>query len=161
MKYEWNGNVLTVKNEAGESLSVDLDAMSESVKLGAMKLGLRTALRNATAGKRDDEAEGWKALKAKAAVFDSGVWEKATEAKAKVELTEDEQLKVVEEVLILARRSQGDTRSDAEIIEAFNGLEDERKTQVLGALKKTIDKKMAQRLKEKKAMGKTAGTVEF
>lgn len=161
MKYEWNGNVLTVKNEAGESLSVDLDAMSERVKLGAMKLGLRTALRNATAGKMDDEAEGWKALKAKAAVFDSGVWEKATEAKAKVELTEDEQLKVVEEVLILARRSQGDTRSDAEIIEAFNGLEDERKTQALGALKKTIDKKMAQRLKEKKAMGKTAGTVEF
>lgn len=161
MKYEWNGNVLTVKNEAGESLSVDLDAMSDSVKLGAMKLGLRTALRNATAGKMDDEAEGWKALKAKAAVFDSGVWEKATEAKAKVELTEDEQLKVVEEVLILARRSQGDTRSDAEIIEAFNGLEDERKTQALGALKKTIDKKMAQRLKEKKAMGKTAGTVEF
>lgn len=161
MKYEWNGNVLTVKNEAGESLSVDLDAMSDSVKLGAMKLGLRTALRNATAGKMDDEAEGWKALKAKTAVFDSGVWEKATEAKAKVELTEDEQLKVVEEVLILARRSQGDTRSDAEIIEAFNGLEDERKTQALGALKKTIDKKMAQRLKEKKAMGKTAGTVEF
>lgn len=161
MKYEWNGNVLSIKNDAGESLSVDLDAMSDSVKLGAMKLGLRTALRNATAGKMDDEAEGWKALKAKAAVFDSGVWEKATEAKAKVELTEDEQLKVVEEVLILARRSQGDTRSDAEIIEAFNGLEDERKTQALGALKKTIDKKMAQRLKEKKAMGKTAGTVEF
>ena len=161
MKYEWNGNVLSISSEAGESLSVDLDAMSESVKLGAMKLGLRTALRNATAGKMDDEAEGWKALKAKAAVFNSGVWEKATEAKAKVELTQEEQLKVVEEVLILARRSQGDTRTDAEIIAAFNGLADERKGEVLVALKKTIDKKMAQRLKEKKAMGKTAGTVEF
>lgn len=160
MKYEWNGNVLTIDNEQGEKLSLDLDQLSDAVKDGAMKLGLRTALRNSTAGKMDDEAEGWKALKAKAAVFTSGVWEKAGEAKAKVELTEAEQLQVLSEVLILARRSQGDKRTDAEILEAFNALDQERQGKILAALKKAIDKRMAQRLREKKGV-KTAGTVEF
>lgn len=45
MKYEWNGNVLTIDNEQGEKLILDLDQLSDAVKDGAMKLGLRTALR--------------------------------------------------------------------------------------------------------------------
>jgi len=161
MKYEWDNNVLTISTDSGESLSVDLDSLSDSVKLGAMKLGIRTALRNATAGKMDDEAEGWKALKAKAAVFDSGVWEKATEAKAKVELTAEEKAQAIAETLVLARRSQGDKRSDAEILEAFNSLDEARQAQIIAALQKAIDKRLAQKLKEKKAIGKTAGVVEF
>lgn len=162
MKYEWNGNVLTIDNEQGEKLSLDLDQLSDAVKDGAMKLGLRTALRNSTAGKMDDEAEGWKALKAKAAVFSSGVWEKAGEAKAKVELTEAEQLAVVSEILIQARRAQGDKRTDQEILEAFNGLEEARQAEILTALKKAIDKRMAAKLREKKGLAKATGVkVEF
>lgn len=162
MKYEWNGNVLTVDNEQGEKLSLDLDQLSDAVKHGAMKLGLRTALRNSTAGKMDDEAEAWKALKAKAAVFTSGVWEKAGETKAKVELTEAEQLAAVSEILIQARRTQGDTRTAEEILEAFNGLEEPRQAEILAALKKAIDKRMAAKLREKKGFAKaTEVKIEF
>ena len=158
MKYEWNANVLTVthgEGEGAETLTLNLDDLSPAVIAGATKLGLRTALRNATAGKMDDEAEGWKALKAKAQVFSTGVWEKAGEAKGKVELTQEEIAACLAEVIIAAKRAQGDKRTDAELNEAFVALPEEKKMAILTALKKPIDKKLAQRLKDKKALGKT------
>lgn len=155
-KYEWQGSVLTVDFEVEglETVRVDLDQLSSEVRLAAAKFGLQHALRNSTAGKMDDPAEGYKAMRAKLAVFNSGVWEKQGESRAKVELTEQEKEATVQEVIIAARRAKGDQRTGEQIITAFEGLDEDRQKAALAALKPAIDKKMKQRLQEKKKLGK-------
>lgn len=154
--YVWQGNVLTIDSEveAIGKVEVDLDKLSEPVKQAALKFGLKTALRNSTAGKMDDPAEGFKALKAKLAVFQSGVWEAEGEAKVKVGLTDDERLKILREVLVMARRAKGDKRTDAEIVTAFSELSEQRQADVLAALKTAIAKREKQALAEKKKLAK-------
>lgn len=161
-KYQWQGNVLSIDFEVEglKKFEVDTALLSDAVQQAAMKFGLQTALRNATAGKMDDPAEGHKALAAKLAVFDSGVWEKAGESKAKIELSAEEKAAVVEEVVIAARRAKGDTRTSAEIIAAFKSLSEDRAKGVLDALAKPIEKKLKARLADRKKLGKVEG-AEF
>ena len=161
-KYVWTNAVLTIdfEQEGLDKFEVDSSKLSQEVRESAMKFGLQTALRNATAGKMDDPAEGHKCLKAKLAVFESGVWEKAGESKAKVELTDAEKSAAITEVVIAARRAKGDTRTDVEIVTAFKALDDTRAAGVLAALAKPIEKKMKQMLADRKKLGKVAG-AEF
>lgn len=161
-KYQWQGNVLSIDFEMSDldPVEINADAFSEEVKNAAMKFGLQTALRNATAGKMDDPKAGYAALVTKLKIFHSGVWEKAGESKAKIELSAEEKAAVVEEVVIAARRAKGDTRTNAEIIAAFKSLSEDRAKGVLEALAKPIEKKLKARLADRKKLGKVEG-AEF
>lgn len=158
-KYQWNGSTLVIDFEVEglDKIEVFSNALSPEVRESAMKFGLQTALRNSTAGKMDDPHEGYKALKAKLAVFDSGVWEKAGESKGKVELSEDEKKATIAEVIIAARRAKGDQRTNEQILEAFGGLDQARQAEVIKALAKSIEKKLKQKLADKKKLGKVDG----
>ena len=150
MDKKWEGTCYVVEHN-GDKVVVDIAKLPQVVIDGAVRLGIKTALRNATAGKADDEDVAFLAMKAKAEVFNSGVWEKATESKAKVELTDAERKAEIIRHIVETKVAGGDARDPKDIAAAFIALDDARKTQIMAALQKGIDKRLATALRNKKA----------
>lgn len=160
-KYTVEGNTIKVDFETEGVASVELDTstLNDAVKHAAMLFGLQTVMRNSTAGKMDEPVKAREAMLSRISVFKSGAWATEAQAKAAVALTEDERKQVVASVIVLARRAKGDQRADAEILAAFNGLDDNRKGQVIASLQKAIDKRLKDALRQKKVLSKATSTV--
>ena len=164
MKIKSEGSVVSLDFETAgtENMAVDVSAFNDSVKHAAMMFGFQTALRNTTAGKLEELPKALEALKGRVSTWNSGSWLSQAEAKAAVDLSTDEKNAIIGNVIIMARRAQGDTRTDGEILGAFNGLDETRKGAILEALKKPIDKRIKEALRQKKTLAKTAaGAVSF
>lgn len=140
---------------------VDFSTLPEAVKVEAMKFGFQTAMRNATAGKLEEVEKAKKAVDERVATWQKGDWKTAAEQKAAIELGEDERKGVIGRVIVMARRAKGDTRSEAEILAAFDGLDQDRQKGVLEALKKPIDKQIKDALRQKKLLSKAGAGSEF
>lgn len=159
-KYTEQGNVLTLDLEDQQPvITADLTSYSPEVQQQIAMFGLRTLVRNATAGKIEDLSDG----KARAAVeqrlktFASGKFTSESTSKAGVELTEDEKNDVIRSVIVMAKKANGDPRDEGAIITAFNGLDQTKKQEIVASLQKAIDKQLKTKLKQKKDAAK-AGT---
>lgn len=154
--YVWKGNVLTIdfEDKAFEPVVVDVSELSSDVQDAALRFGVQVALRNSTAGKMDDLTEGYKALKAKLAVFTAGVWTEAKEAKAAAALTDEEKAVIVADVIVKAKQAKGDKRTPTEIMQAFGGLPEEQRKAAVASLQKLIDKRFKAALRDRKAAAK-------
>jgi len=160
MKITREGELFTVDFEDGkDQVTLDVGTLSEDVRTAAMLFGFQTALRNSTAGKLEEMDKARASLTGRVKTWSDGAWLSVAESKAAIELTKEERQQVIGQVVILARRAQGDARTDAEILGAFNGLADERKQAVLKALEKPIDKRLKDALRQKKSLAKGAGSV--
>lgn len=160
MKLAIAGSVITMnfETEGVADIVVDVNELPDAVKAQALMFGFQTALRNATAGKLDELEKAIASVKGRIETWKGGSWQTVAEAKAAIELTDDEKKQIIGATVVMARRAQGDTRTDEEILTAFNGLPDERRGAVLTALQKPIDKRIRDALRQKKALAKGAGS---
>jgi hypothetical protein len=164
MKITQNGSIINMnfETEGVADISVDVNSLPDAVKISALMFGFQTALRNSTAGKLDELEKAVASVQGRIKTWTDGSWLSQAESKAAVEITDDEKKSLIAATLVMARRAQGDTRTDEEILTAFNGLPAERQTAVLAALAKPIDKRIREALRQKKAMAKGVATgVQF
>lgn len=156
-KYTEAGTTVTLDLEDSKPpLSCDLSKLKPEVQQSIAIFGLRTLMRNATAGKIEDLSDGKarSAVEQRLATFASGRFVSEGESKAKTELSDEERNEVIRNVIVMAKKAKGDTRPATEIIGAFNKLADEQKQTILGTLQKVIDKQLKAKLREKKTVGK-------
>ncbi len=157
MKHSVNGSVISYDFEDGKApVELDISKLSPDVVNAGALFGFVTVMRNATAGKMEDVEVARKAMEGRVALFNSGSWRSAAEAKAAIGLTDDEKTDIVRQVVILKKRADGTAgqRTDAQIIEAFDGLEHSRKQAYVDSLKPLIQKRMNELLKFKKSAAK-------
>lgn len=155
--YSWNGHVLTVdfETEGLSHITVDVETLSDSIKTAARDFGVQVALRNATAGKMQDEpALAHKLMTAKLALFVAGTWAEEREGKAKVVLSAEEKAVIIGDVLVKAKQAKGDKRTPAEILAAFGALPAEQQSAAIASLQKLIDKRFNAALRDKKSAAK-------
>jgi len=157
MKISIEGSVITQDFEtAGVDVVVlDVNTLPDAVKAQAMLFGFQTALRNATAGKLEEVAKAVESVHGRVKTWQAGSWLSQAESKAAVELSKDEKSAIIASVIVLARRAQGDTRTDEEILTAFNGLDEARQGAIVAALQKPIDKRIKDQLRQKKVLAKS------
>jgi len=158
MKISINGSVISLdfETQGVANPTLDVNELPDAVKAQAMLFGFQTALRNATAGKLEEVEKALASVTGRISTWKSGSWQSVAESKAAVELSDDEKQMIIGTTLVMARRAQGDTRTDEDILAAFNGLPEARKTEILAALAKPIDKRIRDALRQKKAMAKNA-----
>ncbi len=162
MKHSVNGSVISYDFEDGKpAVELDISKLSPDVVNAGALFGFVTVMRNATAGKMEDVEVARKAMEGRVALFKGtdttpGAWRSAAEAKAAIGLTEDEKTDLIKQVVILKKRADGTAgqRTDAQIIEAFDGLEHSRKQAYVDSLKPLIQKRMNELLKFKKSAAK-------
>lgn len=162
-KYTQSGTSVTLDLEDQKpSITADLSTYSADVQREIALFGLRTLMRNATAGKIEDLSDGKarRDVENRLATFASGKFTSEQESKAKQELTEEERNDVIRNVIVMAKKAKGDTRDAATIIGAFNTLPDAQKATILGTLQKVIDKQMKAKLREKKQTAKSVGNAQ-
>jgi len=153
MKYAWEGNKFEIDFEDnGAPTAVEASQFPKNVLDQMLKLGIRTKLRNYTAGK--DTAEARKAIATGLEQLLAGNWGVDRE---KIELTTDEQNQVIGSFIVAAKRARGDTRAEDAILSAWNGLPGDKKDAVLKANAKGIKRALAERLKAKKGKGVEVG----
>lgn len=156
-KYETSGKVLSIDLEDGkDKIVVDVASLAQAVQDAALMFGVRTVLRNTTAGKMDEPEKARTAMLARVALFTSGKWESETTSAAAVELSDEERSKIVGDVIVLAKKAKGDTRSPGDILRAFNGLPEAQRGAAVASLQKMIDKKLKDALRQKRTMAKGA-----
>lgn len=141
----------------------DLSTLKPEVVTQIAMFGLRTLMRNATAGKIEDLTDGKarQAVEQRLATFASGKFVAEGDAKAKLELTDAEKSEVIRNVIVMAKKAKGDVRAEADIIIAFNGLSPEQKQAIVASLQKVIDKQIKQKLREKKSVAKGAENAQL
>ena len=105
--YEWQGNVLTIKfakadDGADHEHRVDAEMLSQAVRDAAMRFGLQTVLRNATAGKMDEIDTAIKAQKQRLDTLVGGKWAEQKTAKDAIVLGDDEKLEIVSREVVNA-----------------------------------------------------------
>ena len=153
MKYAWEGNKFSIDFEDNAApISVEASQFPKNVMELMLKLGIRTKLRNYTAGK--DVADARKAVEVGLKQLLDGNWGVDRE---KVELTSDEQKQVVNSYIVAAKRARGDTRDEGAILSAWESLPNDKKDAVLKANNKQIKRALAERLKAKKGKGADVG----
>jgi len=157
-KYQWKQgtNVLAIDFEDSNYpvVEVDLADLHETVQDAAMRFGLKTALRNATAGKMDDLAEAYKALCAKAAVFKSGVWAEEREGAEKPSLSDEDKARIIASMIVKAKQARGDKRTADQIMTAFAALDEVAQKAAIASMQKAIDKRFKAELRDRKAAKK-------
>lgn len=161
-KYSTSGTTVTLDLEDSKpALVCDLASLSPDVQREISLFGLRTLMRNATAGKIEDLSDGKAraAVEQRLATFASGKFTSEAESKAKAELSEDERNDVIRNVIVMAKRAKGDTRDAPTILTAFNALPDAQKSTILATLQKVIDKQMKAKLREKKQTAKSVSSA--
>lgn len=154
-KYTFNGNSLSIdftEDGIDEVVTADLDGMTDAVQQASARFGLKTVLRNSTAGKMDNPADALKALKARLATLESGKWAEEGEGTAKVELTDDERAAVIQGTICIA---YGKPANDAEMLKKLAGASESTMGAILAKLKPQIDKALKQALSKKKAAAKS------
>jgi len=152
------------EDAAVANISLDVAALTDAVKHAAMMFGFQTVMRNATAGKMDELPKAHAAMLQRVQTWQSGKWVTEAQAKAAAGLSDDERNKIIGEVLIMAKKAKGDTRTGDEILAAFNAIPAEKQQAALESLKKVIDKRVKDALRQKKALAKAvggAGAVEY
>lgn len=156
MKITTSGSVISMDFEAEgvAPVSLDVNTLSDDVKVAGLMFGFQTAMRNATAGKLEEISKAVESVNGRIKTWQSGAWLAQGESRAAIELSDDEKKATIAQVLVMARRAQGDTRTDEEILAAFNGLNADRQGEILSALKKPIDKRLKDALRQKKALAK-------
>lgn len=163
MKITINGTNISMNFETEGVSNIDLDVatLPEAVKHQAMIFGFQHAMRNATAGKLEEVQKAVDAVTARVGNWKSGSWMTQAEAKAAITLSDEERSQVVARVIVMARKAKGDTRSDSEILTAFNALDEARKAAVVASLQKPIDKQIKNALREKKLLSKSGSGADF
>lgn len=161
--YVWNGSTLTINfKEDGADVQHVLNAsdLTEQVREAAMRFGLQTVLRNATAGKMDEVQDAIKAQAARLATIKGGAWAEQRATKDAIGLSDDEKNDIMFRVITDAYRMKpGNTRTAQEIITWFNGQDETVQQAVLTALKGSIDKALKAALAARKKAGKASITL--
>lgn len=152
---------MNFETEGIANVEIDVATLPDAVKHQAMVFGFQTALRNATAGKLEEINKAVESVNGRINTWKTGAWQTQAEAKAAITLSDDERSQVVARVIVMARKAKGDTRSDSEILTAFNALDEARKAAVVASLQKPIDKQIKNALREKKLLSKSGGGADF
>lgn len=156
-KYTESGTTVSVDLEDSKpAITADFASYTPEVQKEISMFGLRTLMRNATAGKMDDVSDGKArtAMEHRLKLFADGKFVAEGTSKASVELSIEEQNEVIRNVIVMAKKAKGDTRDATAIITAFNGLPNEQRKGILASLQKVVDKQMKERLRQKKLAAK-------
>lgn len=158
MKASTEGTVISFDFEDGKSpVELDVASLNQEVKDAGLLFGMRTVMRNATAGKMEEVEKARAAMESRVQLFKSGKWQTEGETRAAVELSSAEKDQIVKDAIVLYKKSKGDQREPAAILAAFAQLDGAIQQRFVDSLGSIIKTRMKAMLKDKKSAGKVKG----